>query len=143
MRSRCAPPRQQGFVILNRECHWQAFKCAQPCIVLLAVSFGSLDQAVLLSIGRSAFGRVAEQPVRPSDHEGADRPRCGVVVDWRVTLLNVPFEFAPVAGQLADVLAQGVWWAFSPRFRSLRGRAAHTKPKNADEKKDLEFQGLF
>ena len=46
---------------------------AQPRIGLLAVGFGSLDQAVKLSTGRGALGRVAKQPVLSSDHEEADR----------------------------------------------------------------------
>ena len=53
---------------------------AQPRIGLLAVGFGSLDQAVKLSTGRRALGYVAKQPVLSSDHEGADRPFSGVVV---------------------------------------------------------------
>jgi len=46
---------------------------AQPRIRLLAVGFGGLDQAVKLSTGRRAFGRIAEQPVLPSDDERPDR----------------------------------------------------------------------
>jgi len=53
---------------------------AQPRIRLLTVGFGSLDQAVKLSTGRRAFGRVAKQPILSSDHEGADRALCGVIV---------------------------------------------------------------
>ena len=54
---------------------------AAPRIGLLAVSFGGLDQAVKSSTGRRAVRRVAKQPVLSSNHEGADRALCGVVVD--------------------------------------------------------------
>lgn len=62
---------------------------AQPRIGLLAVGFGSLDQAVKLSTGRRALGRVAEQPVLSSDHEGADRAFSGVVVERQAAFLDV------------------------------------------------------
>ncbi len=52
----------------------------QPRIGFLAVGFGSLHQAVRLSTGRGALGRVAKQTVLSSDHEGADRAFSGVVV---------------------------------------------------------------
>ena len=53
-------------------------------IRLLAVGFGSLDQAVKLSTGRRALGRVAKQPVLSSDHEGADNAFSGIVIDRQV-----------------------------------------------------------
>lgn len=81
---------------------------AQPSIGLLAVGFGSLDQAVKLSTGRRAFGRIAEQPVLSSDHEGADRTFGGIVVDRQVAFLNVRSQFAPVTCQVADGFAKGV-----------------------------------
>ena len=73
---------------------------AQPRIGLLAVGFGSLDQAIKLSIGRRAPGRVAKQPVLSSDHQWADRTFGRVVVDRQVAFFDVPFKFAPVACQI-------------------------------------------
>jgi hypothetical protein len=48
---------------------WQLLQyVAQPRIRLLAVDFGGLDQAVDLSTGGGALGRVAEQPrLAPDD----------------------------------------------------------------------------
>ncbi|SFO82643.1 hypothetical protein SAMN03159304_05215 [Pseudomonas sp. NFACC24-1] len=51
----------------------------QPRIRLLAVGFGGLDQAVEVSTRHRAFGRIAEQPVLPSDDEGPDRTLGGVI----------------------------------------------------------------
>ena len=81
---------------------------AQPRIGLLAVGFGSLDQAVKLSTGGRAFGCVAKQPVLSSDDEGPDRTLGEVVVDRQIAFLGVPFQFVPVTRQIADGLAQGV-----------------------------------
>lgn len=91
---------------------------AQPRIGLLAVGFGGLDQAVRLSTDRRPFGGVAEQPVLSSDYEGADRAFGGVVVDRQLAMLDITLQLAPVAGQVADGLAQGVlrsnlWLRFS------------------------------
>jgi len=66
-------------------------------IGLLAVGFGSLDQAVKLSAGRRTFGRVAEQPVLASDHKGPDGAFGRVVVDRQVTFLDIPFKLVPIA----------------------------------------------
>lgn len=49
---------------------------------------GSLDQAVKLSTCRSAFGRIAEQPVLSSDDEGPDRTLGSVLVDCQVAFLD-------------------------------------------------------
>ena len=51
---RCAVPRQQGLKVFCAQSFWQALK---------AVGLDRLDQTVKLSIGRLAFGRVAEQSV--------------------------------------------------------------------------------
>ena len=77
---------------------------AQPRIGLLDVGFSRLDQAVELSTGRRAFGRVAEQPVLAPDHEGPDRTLRGVVVDRQVTGFGVARQLDPVAGQVVDLL---------------------------------------
>jgi len=77
-------------------------------IGLLAVGFGRLDQAVKLSTGRCAFGRIAEQPVLSSDHEGPDRTLGGIVIDRQVAFLYVPFQFVPIACQVADGFAESV-----------------------------------
>ena len=52
----------------------------QPGIRLLAIGFGSFDQAVELRAGRGALGRVAEQPVLAPDNERADGVLGAVVV---------------------------------------------------------------
>jgi len=79
---------------------------AQPRVGLLAVGFSRLDQAVKLSAGRRAFGRVAEQPILAPDHEGPDRTFGGVVVDRQLTGFGVAHQIDPVAGQVADGFAQ-------------------------------------
>ena len=61
---------------------------------------------VELSTRHRAFGRIAEQPVLPSDDEGPDRTLGGVVVDGQVALLDVPFQFAPVVCQVGNNLAK-------------------------------------
>ena len=71
---------------------------AQPRIGVLAVGFGGLDQAVKLGTSRRAFGRVTEQPVLSSDHEGLDGSFGRVVVDG-IAFLDVPLSCAPSALQ--------------------------------------------
>ena len=81
---------------------------AQPRIRFLAVSFGCLDQAVQLSTGRRALGRVAKQPVLSSDHEGADSAFSCVVIERQVAFLDVPLQPAPVTCEVTDGFAQGI-----------------------------------
>lgn len=96
---------------------------AQPRKRLLAVGFGSLGQAVKLSTGDRASGRVAKQPVLSSDHEGADRAFSGVIIDRQVIFLDVSLQLAPVAGEVTDGRAQGIlsgdlWLRlFNPAFQ--------------------------
>ena len=103
---------------------------AQPRIGLLAVGFGSLDQAVKLSTGLRAFGGVAKQPVLSSDHEGADRAFSGVVVERQVAFLDVSLQLVPVTGEVTDGFAQSVlssdlWLRlFDPAFQLSRYRQA-------------------
>ena len=78
---------------------------AQPRIGLLAVGFGGLDQAVKLSTGHRASGRVAKQPVLSSDHEGADCAFSGDVVERQVAFLDVSLQLAPVTGEVTDGFA--------------------------------------
>lgn len=54
----------------------------------LAVGFSRIDQAVKLSAGYQAFGRIAEQPVFALDHKGLDRAFCHNVVDRQITGLG-------------------------------------------------------
>lgn len=86
------------------------FQCvAQPRIRLFAVSFGRLDQAAgKLRTGRRPSGRVIEQSVLFPMTNGADRTLGCVVVDRQVAVLDVAFQFAPVAGQVADGHAQSI-----------------------------------
>ena len=79
---------------------------AQPRIGLLAVGFGTLDQAVKLSTGLRALGRIAEQPVLSSDHERANRAFRGVVVERQVAFLDVSLQLAPVTCEVTDGFAQ-------------------------------------
>ncbi len=72
---------------------------AQPRIGLLAVGFGSLNEAVQLSTGRRALGRVAKQPVLSSDNEGADRALSGVIVERQVAFFDVSLQLAPVTSE--------------------------------------------
>jgi len=103
---------------------------AQPRIGLLAVGFGSLDQAVQLSTGRCTLGRVAKQLVLSSDHEGADRAFSGVVVERYVAFLDVSLQPAPVTGEVTNGFAQGVlsgdlWLGlFDPAFQLSQYRQA-------------------
>lgn len=73
-----------------------------PRIELRADGIECLDRPVQLGAGRRASGRVAEQPVLASYHDGADRAFCGFVVHWYIAFLNAPLELAPVSGQLTD-----------------------------------------
>lgn len=103
---------------------------AQPRIGLLAVGFGSLNQAVQLSTGRRALGRVAKQPVLSSYHEGTDRAFGGVIVERQVALLDVSLQLAPVTGEITDGFALGVlssdlWLRlFDPAFQLSQYREA-------------------
>lgn len=81
---------------------------AQPRIGFLAVGFGRFYQAVKLCAGSGTFGRVTEQPVLSPDDKRADRTLGRVVVHRQVAVLDVAFQFAPVAGQVTDGLAQGI-----------------------------------
>ncbi|MNJ54838.1 hypothetical protein D3C77_502970 [compost metagenome] len=58
--------------------------------------------------GSGTFGRVTEEPVLSPDDKGADGTLGCVVVDRQIAVLDVAFQFAPVAGQVADDLAQGI-----------------------------------
>lgn len=64
--------------------------------------------AVKLCAGSGTFGRVTEQPVLSPDDKRADRTLGRVVVHRQVAVLDVAFQFAPVAGQVTDGLAQGI-----------------------------------
>lgn len=109
MHLRHAIPRQQGFVILHRGRLRQVFQCvAQPRIGLLAVGFGSFDQAVKLGAGGGTFGRVTEEPVLSTDDKRANGALGSVVVDRQVAMFDVAFQLAPIAGQVADSFAQGI-----------------------------------
>ena len=58
-----AVPRQQRFVAFDTVDLRQAFEdVAQISVRLLAVGLGGFDQAIELSAGGRALGRVAEQP---------------------------------------------------------------------------------
>lgn len=86
----------------------------QPRTRLLSVS----DQAVELSTRHRAFGRIAEQPVLPSDDEGPDRTLSGAVIDGQAALLDVPFQFVPVVYQVGNGFARCIlrgheWERFS------------------------------
>ena len=80
---------------------------AQPRIGLLAVGFGSFDQAIDLRTGSGALGRVAEHPIFATYHKGLYRSLCPVVIDGQEAGLDVTLKLAPVAGQITDGLAQG------------------------------------
>ena len=101
-------PRQQGFEVFYRSSLRQALKyVAQPRIGLLAVGFGSFDQAIDLRTGSGALGRVAEHPIFATYHKGLYRSFCPVVIDGQEAGLDVTLKLAPVAGQITDGLAQG------------------------------------
>lgn len=76
-----AVPRQQCFVVCHRLRMCQPLQyVAQPRIRFLAIGFGGFNQAVQLCAGCRAFRRVAEQPILPADHEGADGAFGSIVV---------------------------------------------------------------
>jgi len=90
---------------------------AQPRIGLLTVGFGGFDQTVKLCAGCSAFGRVTEKPVLSANDKRPDGTFGCVVVDRQVAVLNVAFQLAPVAGQIADgftqrILGRELWLRF-------------------------------
>lgn len=81
---------------------------AQPRIGFLAVGFGCLYEAVKLGTVRRAVGRVAEQPVLSSGHEGPDGAFGWDIVDRQIAFLDISLEFVPVVGQIGYGLAQCV-----------------------------------
>lgn len=126
-----AVSRQQRFVIINRRSMRQLLQCvAQPRIGLLAVGFGGFNQAVQLCAGCRAFRRVAEQPILPADHEGADGAFGSIVIHGQEAFLDVTFEFAPVARQVTDRFAESVLRGhlrlglFHPAFQLCQQRYA-------------------
>lgn len=79
--------------------------------------FSRLDQAVKLRTGHHPSGRVTEQPVLSADDKRADQALGGVIVDRQISLLDVAFQLAPVAGRITDgftqrILARDLWLRF-------------------------------
>lgn len=96
MQLRCAVPRQQGFVIFNRCRQWQ------PCIGLLAIVLGGINQAVYLSTSCGAFNNVAKRPVLARDYEPSDRTIGRIVVDGQISCFVFAHQLVPVSGQITD-----------------------------------------
>ena len=71
-------------------------------------ALGRLDQDVKLRAGRRPSGRVTEQTVLSADDKRADGTVGCVVVDRQITVLDVAFQPAPVAGQIADGITQRI-----------------------------------
>lgn len=70
------------------------------------MALAGFNRAVQFNVSCLAFLHAAERPILPADHEGVDGAFGNIVIHGQEAFLDIPREYAPVARQVADRIAE-------------------------------------